>query len=137
MEEQIKSRAAFNVGVATLERLSKQQDAIFISKHSRDLLEIHKNLIILEQEIYPYFKFLKNPKEKMNKLNAVKVKCGEVLGSYAQVKQASGDSSHLAGKSFMLLSEYDALLKDFMQELDLLIPGHFNNDGKEIEWQKK
>lgn len=113
----------FDMGLETLMRLNKQLYAIWESKYKRDPFDLHKNLIILEQELYPFLFKLKNYKEDMNKLKDIKERTDKFLNRYQRIKNAGEEVSPvIIGQVFSGLAEYDGLLRIFMQELDLLMP---------------
>lgn len=112
----------FNMAIETLMRLNKQLYAIWESKHNRNIFDLHKNLIILEQELSPFLKKLSNHDEQMNKLRDIKERTNKYLSRYGTIlKQGDGTGNIQLNLAFSGLAEYDALLRDFMQDLKLLM----------------
>ena len=111
----------FNMSMESLMRLNKQLYAIWESKRLRNPMNLHRDLIILEEELYPFLLKLKNYEDDMKRLRDVKGKVGKAAQMYFNAKSYGEGSAHLEPKLYAALSEYDGLLRRFMQELKLLM----------------
>ena len=121
-EREDQSAYVFNMSLETLRRINYQLWEIYMAKKEKNINELFNCLVILEQELVPFFVKLKQREEKLKKMNDIKNNLNKSLKRYNNYSRINNRiPNSIFSDAYSKLVEYDSTLRIFMQELKILM----------------